>query len=70
MGYNNVNYILKESYGDEDQNSLMWLIESWLETDDDVDSDIPEPVCTAVASPVLNTPAETVPVEEFDDLPF
>ena len=68
MGYNNVNYILKESYGDEDQNSLMWLIESWLETDDDVDSDIPEPACAPAS--VQNTPAETVPVEEFDDLPF
>ena len=41
MGYYDRNYRLDEDYGDEDQNSLMWMIESWRDDDEAEDEDEP-----------------------------
>lgn len=60
----------KEEYGiGEYADDPLWMDENCCETDGDV-SDTSEPACVPASVPVQNTPAETVPVEEFDDLPF
>lgn len=60
----------KEEYGiGEYADDPSWLDKNCCEGDGD-GSNTSEPVCTAAVVPLVNTPAETVPMEEFDDLPF
>ena len=35
MGYYDEDYDLDDNYGDEDQNDLMWLIDSWRPDDEE-----------------------------------
>ena len=69
MGHYDEKYILRESYGDEDQNELMRLIESWRE-DPEEEEDRP----ASEAALRMLAEAESRLAENIraggDDLPF
>ena len=68
MGYYDMDYILDDNYGDEDQNDLMWLIQSWRGEDED-DPEEPENDGDAEVKPVLTVVIEPMPGQD-DELPF
>lgn len=71
MGYYDESYILDDNYGDEDQNALMWLINSWR-SDDEPEDDISTATHSIHKIEIVRTATKlvTVTCPEDDELPF